>query len=297
MKTPMSGPAVFFDRDNTLIVTDGYLGDPDGVVLVPGAAEAVARARRLGYVSVVFSNQSGVARGLFDEQAVRRVNRQLDELLQQQDSDAIIEHHEFCPYHPEAVVEEYRRDSDLRKPRPGMILRAAAELDLDLPGSWVIGDAPRDIAAGHAAGCRTILVTDADLPPSPAASAESDVQPDYTARRLNDALDIIEQHTMPRSRRAAPDKPPRSDVDPPISTARIEELLGQVLDELRRRNRHAGQEFSVSKLLAGIVQVTALAILVLAYFQREQPQLQSMLLLALVLQTLTIALLIMGWQK
>src|SRR4051794_9501991 len=75
----MKRPAVFFDRDNTLIVSDGYLGDPDRVVLIDGAAEAVARVRGLGFAAVVFSNQSGVARGLFGEDAVYAVNHRLDE--------------------------------------------------------------------------------------------------------------------------------------------------------------------------------------------------------------------------
>src|SRR5437763_7743645 len=117
----MRRPAVFFDRDNTLIVSDGYLGDPSKVRVVEGAAEAVARARALGYAVVVFSNQSGVARGMFDEEAVHDVNARLDTLLQAENPAAIIDRHEFCPFHPQAAVPQYRQDSDLRKPRPGMI--------------------------------------------------------------------------------------------------------------------------------------------------------------------------------
>ena len=139
----MKRPAVFFDRDNTLIVSDGYLGNPAKVRLIEGAADAVARARSIGYATVVFSNQSGVARGLFDEQAVHAVNGRLDELLHDLNQAAVIDRHEFCPFHPEATVEAYRQESDLRKPRPGMILQAAEKLALDLPRSWAIGDAPR----------------------------------------------------------------------------------------------------------------------------------------------------------
>ena len=160
----MKRPAVFFDRDNTLIVSDGYLGDPTKVVLIDGAADAVARARRLGYATVIFSNQSGVARGLFGEDDVRAVNARLDELLQERLADAVVDRHEFCPYHPQAQVEEYRRESDLRKPNPGMIYAASQALALDLSRSWVIGDAPRDIEAGAAAGCRTILFRDPKVP-------------------------------------------------------------------------------------------------------------------------------------
>src|SRR5688500_3332305 len=166
----MKRPAVFFDRDNTLIACDGYLGDPAKVVLIEGAAKAVARVREMGFAAVVFSNQSGVARGMFGEDAVHAVNHRLDDLLHEDDPRAIIDRHDFCPYHPSAKVERYRIDSDLRKPKPGMIYQAEKALGLDLARSWVVGDAPRDIAAGHAAGLRTVLLRIASLPPSPATS-------------------------------------------------------------------------------------------------------------------------------
>src|SRR5947199_5849046 len=178
----MKRPAVFFDRDNTLLVSDGYVGDPAQVKLMPGAADAVARARKLGFATVVVSNQSGVARGMFDEAAVCAVNAKIDELLRQSNPTAIIDRHEFCPYHPEGTVEEYRSESERRKPKPGMILEAARALALDLSRSWVIGDAPRDIEAGHAAGCATILLKHSpDFAQSPAASEPSSVEPDFIA--------------------------------------------------------------------------------------------------------------------
>src|ERR1041385_3577026 len=119
--TFMPRPAVFFDRDNTLIVSDGYLGDPSQVVLVDGAADAVAKVRALGFAAVVVSNQSGVARGMFDEDSVKAVNIGLDELRRAEKGAAVIDRHEFCPFHPEATVEQYRQDSPLRKPKPGML--------------------------------------------------------------------------------------------------------------------------------------------------------------------------------
>src|SRR4051794_3820334 len=183
----MKRPAIFFDRDNTLIVSDGYLGNPEKVVLIDGAADAVARARSLGFATVVVSNQSGVARGMFDENAVRAVNQRLDEMLRAADAGAIIDCHEFCPFHPEGTVERYKSDSELRKPRPGMILAAAERLALDLRGSWLIGDAPRDIEAGHAAGCRTILFQPPDVAMSPAASQAWRVQPEFVVTTLAEA--------------------------------------------------------------------------------------------------------------
>src|SRR4051794_30534553 len=192
----MKRPAVFFDRDNTLIVSDGYLGDPSKVVLVDGAADAVARVRQLGYATVVFSNQSGVARGMFAEDAVHAVNAKMDEQLLDGNPTAVVDRHEFCPFHPEAMVEAYRQESPLRKPRPGMILQAAEKLALDLSRSWAVGDAPRDVEAGHAAGCRTILIKDPSLPPSAAANSASDVEPTFVVSSLREAVDVIERETL-----------------------------------------------------------------------------------------------------
>src|SRR2546423_12689769 len=129
----MKRRAIFFDRDNTLIQCDDYLGDCSKVVLVEGAAEAVARARKLGFATIVISNQSGVARGYFTEDAVHQVNARMDEMLAEQNPQAVIDRHEFCPFHPEASIEKYRQESPLRKPAPGMILSAAEKLALDLP--------------------------------------------------------------------------------------------------------------------------------------------------------------------
>jgi D-glycero-D-manno-heptose 1,7-bisphosphate phosphatase len=183
-------PAIFFDRDNTLIVNDGYLGDPTGVVLMPGAADAVGRAKQLGFVVVTVSNQSGVARGLFDEAAVQAVDARMDQLLLAAHPQARIDLHVYCPFHPDAVVPAYRKDSPLRKPAPGMLLLAAEKLNLDLARSWVIGDAPRDIAAGVNAGCRTILFRPPHVSESPAAN-EKAVQPDFTVDSLIDAVTKI----------------------------------------------------------------------------------------------------------
>jgi D-glycero-D-manno-heptose 1,7-bisphosphate phosphatase len=170
--------AIFFDRDNTLIVNDGYLGDPAKVVLVDGAAAAVARARQLGFAIVVFSNQSGVARGMFDEAAVRAVDQRMAQLLLADDPAAIIDRHEFCPFHPQ-----------------GMILSAAAALMLDLPASWVIGDAARDIQSGRAAGCRTILFTPTGITASPAAGERPAIEPNFQVATLAEAITVIERDT------------------------------------------------------------------------------------------------------
>ena len=300
----MKRPAIFFDRDNTLIISSGYLGDPAQVELVPGAAEAVARAKRLGYVVIAFSNQSGVARGMFTEDDVRAVNKRLDELLREADPDAIIDRHDFCPFHPEAVLDEYRRDSDLRKPRPGMIHLAAQEMGLDLGRSWVIGDAPRDVEAGIAAGCRTILFNDPALPASPASEADIRVEPDRRVTSLNEAIDYVASVSEPVHQRVraspvashAADEPRRGPAlpAPTRETERLERLAEQILLELRRRKDEPTSDFSVPRLLAGMMQVVAIAIAFMSYLNRGTPDFQALMLLAIFLEALTIALLIMG---
>jgi D-glycero-D-manno-heptose 1,7-bisphosphate phosphatase len=457
----MKRPAVFFDRDNTLIVSDGYLGDPAQVMLVDGAADAVAKARQYGFKVFTISNQSGVARGLFDEAAVRAVNTRLDEMLQRANGSALIQHHEFCPHHPEAKVEAYRLDCEDRKPRPGMLKRLAQKFNLDLNRSWVVGDAPRDIEAGKAAGCRTILFTDPNLPASPSAAEQTNVTPDYTVSSLREAVNIIakeafkptsaptpritdaysntttaaaaaaaaisansngngkhvtttassgntavaddeetdttdssstsdetkssstttddslnesapeshvplasfsdEEETQPAEEptatmEAEPETPSRSNLpimreieapapepepeytpepepqpEPvaeapapaptpvaaaPISTtttaatpaqstivhqvtaAKLEALTTEVLQELRRRREESTVDFSISKLLAGIVQILALGTLLFAFFYRDNPTtFQSLALLSIAFQTLTTSLLLMGSQR
>jgi D-glycero-D-manno-heptose 1,7-bisphosphate phosphatase len=182
--------AVFLDRDNTIIENDGYLGDPSRVKLLPGAATALAAMRALGYRLIVVSNQSGVARGLFDENAVEAVNAEMSRQLQEQ-AGAYIDASYYCPYHPEASLPEYRVDHDWRKPKPGMLRQAAADFRLDLAQSWMIGDQNRDIGAGAAAGCRTILLKDPDRAPATETDRATNVSPSFVVRTLADAARII----------------------------------------------------------------------------------------------------------
>jgi D-glycero-D-manno-heptose 1,7-bisphosphate phosphatase len=298
----MKRRAVFFDRDNTLIVSDGYLGDPDKVVLMQGAADAIARARSMGFATVVVSNQSGVARGMFDEEAVHSVNHRIDELLRSGNPSAVIDCHDFCPFHPEASVEQYRVNSDLRKPMPGMILRAAEKLALDLNGSWIIGDAPRDIEAGSAAGLRTILLKPEGIATSPAVAHSSNLEPEYVCSTLREAVNYIESQKDQVRAKSKIDPfaaAPQTNVEvTPQPTMRLIHLSEQILGELKHLREQPSVEFSLSKLFAGIVQIIALAMLPLAYLNRsDAATLIGMLLAAIFLQTFTISLLIMGRQR
>jgi D,D-heptose 1,7-bisphosphate phosphatase len=284
-------PAIFLDRDNTLIANDGFLGDPSGVRLIPGVADAIARARALGFVIVTVSNQSGVARGMFNEDAVVAVDREMDRLLLEENPQAKIDRHEFCPFHPEGTVAKYKQDSELRKPKPGMILRAARAMDLNLSASWVVGDAPRDIEAGHAAGCRTILVSHPSLSQSPATLEPGSVDPDETVADLAEAMEIIEA--------ALEDEPPPVSVAArPASEelARLEHLAQQILDQVRRHHEHPA-DFSLGKMLAGITQILAIAVAIGSYFYKPIGDPMMPMLVAIFLQAMTISLLVMGREK
>jgi D,D-heptose 1,7-bisphosphate phosphatase len=151
-------PAVFLDRDNTLIANDGDLGDPDAVVLLDGVLDGVRRLDEAGYRLVVITNQGGVARGCYEEADVDAVHRRLQELLGTPPELSFY----YCPFHPKGTVAKYTQEHPWRKPAPGMLLEAAKQEHLDLESSWVIGDQPRDAEAGLAAGCRTILLGNHD---------------------------------------------------------------------------------------------------------------------------------------
>jgi D-glycero-D-manno-heptose 1,7-bisphosphate phosphatase len=148
--------AVFLDRDGTILDATGYLGDPAGVRLLPGAAQALAALGAAGWLRVVVTNQSGVARGLFGTDAYRRVHAAMLAALRAGGGD--LDGGYACFHHPEAQVAEWRAACDCRKPAPGMLLRAAGELGIDLAGSVMVGDAVRDMQAGRRAGCRACVL-------------------------------------------------------------------------------------------------------------------------------------------
>jgi D-glycero-D-manno-heptose 1,7-bisphosphate phosphatase len=148
--------AVFLDRDGTINEEVGYLDRPEKLKLIPGAAEAIRLINASGMKAVVVTNQSGVARGFFDEVVVRAVHARLRELLLAEGGflDGIY----FCPHHPTEGRGRYLLSCDCRKPAPGMLIRAAAELNLDPAGSYMVGDTLNDIEAGERVGTRGVLV-------------------------------------------------------------------------------------------------------------------------------------------
>ncbi|WP_034388901.1 HAD-IIIA family hydrolase [Deinococcus sp. YIM 77859] len=148
--------AVFLDKDGTLIPDVPYNVDPALIRLSPGVGKALRALHGAGFALVVVTNQSGVARGLFPASALEGVEARLRELLAAE--GVPLAGFYACPHHPGGAVAEYARDCDCRKPRPGLLRRAAAELDLDLGASWMVGDILNDVEAGRRAGCRTVLL-------------------------------------------------------------------------------------------------------------------------------------------
>ena len=147
-------PAVFLDRDGTVVRDSGYIRSPEEVVLLPGVAAAIRSLREARFAVVVVTNQSGIARGLLDEKTLSRIHARLRERLGTEGTavDGIF----FCPHHPEEGEPPYRRECDCRKPKPGLLLRAASVLGLDLARSYAVGDGTRDLEAALAAGVRFI---------------------------------------------------------------------------------------------------------------------------------------------
>ncbi|QTN19932.1 HAD family hydrolase [Brevundimonas sp. AJA228-03] len=163
MTEPQPGtPAVFLDRDGVLIEDSGYPHLDEHLVLIPGAAEAVRRLNGLGYMVVIVTNQSGVARGLFDEARMNRFNDQLVRSLA--GKGARIGAVYACPFHAEAQDPRYRHpDHPDRKPNPGMILRAIADHPIDPTRSFLIGDRQSDLEAARRAGVPGFLFEGGNL--------------------------------------------------------------------------------------------------------------------------------------
>jgi D-glycero-D-manno-heptose 1,7-bisphosphate phosphatase len=144
-------PAVFLDRDGTILVEKNYLADPDEVELIPGAMDGLRRLRDAGFTLVVVTNQSGIARGLYDEADYHAVDARMRALLA--DADIAIAASYHCPHHP-----DFSGPCDCRKPGLELFQRAIRDLGLDPSRSWLVGDRLRDVEPARALGARGVLV-------------------------------------------------------------------------------------------------------------------------------------------
>lgn len=149
-------PAVFLDRDGTLIEEVGYLGHTRRVAIFPYTIDALRALQRAGFALVVITNQAGVAHGYYGEDGVHAVHTHLDERFRA--GGVTVDGYYYCPHLKDARVESYRRVCECRKPEPGMVLQAARDLDLDLARSYVIGDRWSDVLVASRTGGTGILV-------------------------------------------------------------------------------------------------------------------------------------------
>ena len=179
--------AVFFDRDGTLIEEIGYLSHPNQLELYPFAGRAVQMANQANLLTIVVTNQAGVAQGLFEEPLLNEVHRRLSSRIQTAGGklDGIY----FCPHHPEAIVKSYRVECDCRKPGAGMLEQAAARFHIDLERSFMVGDRYLDIQAGHRVGARSVLVlTGFGKLEWESGRTQNQRQPDYVAQDVHHAI-------------------------------------------------------------------------------------------------------------
>jgi D-glycero-D-manno-heptose 1,7-bisphosphate phosphatase len=148
--------AVFLDRDGTINEEKNYLHRVEDFAFIPGVPQAIRRLNEAGYLVIVVTNQSGVARGYFELADVEALHAHVKGLLASE--QAHIDGFFICPHHPEAGRGLWRRECDCRKGQPGMLLQAAGELHIDLGRSFMVGDKVADIEAGRRAGCTPLLV-------------------------------------------------------------------------------------------------------------------------------------------
>jgi D-glycero-D-manno-heptose 1,7-bisphosphate phosphatase len=354
----MSNKAIFLDRDNTLIEDPGYINHPDQVKLLDGVTEAIIELKDLGYKLVVVSNQSAVARGIVTEKVLNEIHDRLKQLLAEK--GAFLDQIYYCPYHPEGVVRKYCKESNMRKPNPGMLLTAAEEMNIDLGQSWMIGDSVGDIEAGLRAGCKTIFIKHSwdckavqDGPDAPkphysavnlreatniikrfhrsdfgeTISASVGVAKSETAVEFRHAEEIVEPQIQSepviqadtlsqpeeRSRPLEPLRPQENltpaSIDPGEQQANImegkvggdraEQLLNGILEQLKSMQRTGMfDEFSIMRLIAGIVQIMVLFCLLLSVWFLMSPTGQGNAVLislsfAMVLQLMSLTFYIM----
>jgi len=339
----MSNKAIFLDRDGTLIEDPGYLNHPEQVKLLEGVAEALIELRAMGYMLIVVSNQSAVARGVVSEKDLGEIHNRLRQLLTER--GAYLDQIYYCPYHPDGVIPKYRKESDWRKPNPGMLLAAADEMDIDLSQSWSIGDSSRDVEAGLRAGCKTILITRLSAYKTN-FGGPTEPKPNYKGVNMKEAVNIIKKYhrssnevkvrTQPapepeqqpapkrkhkpvpkRKHRPAPEPEPQpasqtteqpnqqqaSQAEQDAPPEGTEQMLNNILGQLKGMQRaNMFGEFSIMRLIAGVVQIIVLFCLLITIWLLMRPDRQDNSVLitlgfAMVLQMMSLTFYIMQGRK
>ncbi len=314
--------AAFLDRDGTIVVDMHYSADPGKLEFLPGAVEAIKRFNQAGYLVVMVTNQSGVARGLFTEEELRDIHDVM--LAQLEGQGARVDAVYYCPHYPEGKVIRYAFDCQCRKPRPGLLLQAARDWDIMLASSVLIGDRLRDVEAGRRAGCRTVLLKDSSGTDD--QDDDIDVEADFVADDLLKAAQIVLKDEVPDVEVTTP---PTTAVGPQKcakcgkeitegdllggravekgneylcancargeekvapDSSHLEEILRQIQMDLKNLSTHFTYEkFSIWNVLGGIAQGGAFLAMFLAFQAgRSQGGAQTMLLWVIAAQLLAL---------
>jgi D-glycero-D-manno-heptose 1,7-bisphosphate phosphatase len=176
--------AVFLDRDGTIIADVGYLNTPDDIKFIPGSLEAIKMLKEADYKVVVITNQAGVARGLVTEDMLQTIDKVMHKWIL--NSGTHLDGIYYCPHHPEHGHYPYKQACACRKPHPGLIKKAQRDLDIDLSGSFMVGDKASDVDAGKTAGVKTVFVLS-----GPHSKDTSKNPPDHVAKDLREAVKWI----------------------------------------------------------------------------------------------------------
>ena len=176
--------AIFLDRDGTINKYVGFLRDINEFELLPGVADAIRRINNSGYLTIVITNQPVIARGEVTLEELAEIHRKMETLLGAE--GAYLDGIYYCPHHPKRgfVGEciEYKIECECRKPKPGMLLQASRDFNIDLSQSWMVGDGKHDVGAGKAAGCRTAYITN---------QAENEWSADLLVKSLHEFTEVV----------------------------------------------------------------------------------------------------------
>lgn len=174
-------PAVFLDRDGVLTVEESYVCTAEQLKIFPYAKECVSQIHRKGYYAIVITNQSGIARGLFSEEELQKMNRIL---MRETGVDAVY----YCPHHPEGSIKKYVLTCHCRKPQTGLLEKACRDYPIDLGHSFMVGDRAGDILTGKAMGIKTVLLESG----YGFRRLEQDVEPDYRLEDLRQFAELLD---------------------------------------------------------------------------------------------------------
>ena len=195
--------AVFLDRDGTILKeiitgnqdeTLGYLTEVSDVELIENSAQAISQARKLGYLIIIISNQSAIARGWLTEEKLKLINEEMYKQLKESDPEALVDDFFYSPYHIEGVIEKYKKESPTRKPGIGLVLEAKEKYNINLTESYFIGDSYSDMKCAENAGINRILVSTGYGKQAYKNCLDEGIKINFIAKNLYNAVKYIKEH-------------------------------------------------------------------------------------------------------